>query len=161
MHVRQAVRRLLLIVPDSDLRGSLAAQLSLAGYAVATTTTGAAAVELLGGRHVDLIVVDLETPDLEALAQDRPTFTERERPPVLCLAACEFLGTLVPALGVAVEDHVTKPCRSAELPARIQVLLRDRALPGPVLRHGDLLLDEVVCDAGARRCPTSGRTNTI
>jgi two-component system OmpR family response regulator len=150
MHIGEMVSsgndsRVLVVVPDPDLRGSLAAQLSLAGYTVTAADTGHAAVDVLRERRVDLIVFDVEIPDLQDLARDRPTLAVR--PPVLCLTACEYLGTLLPALGTDVEDYVTKPCRSVELLARVQVLLRDRRLPAAVLRHGDLLLDEVVCRA--------------
>src|SRR4051794_25854535 len=102
MHVREAERsgydsRVLVVVPDPDLRGSLAAPLSLAGYAVTAAGTGRAALDVLRECPVDLIVFDVEIPDLHDLARDRPTFAVR--PPVLCLTACEYLGTLLPALG--------------------------------------------------------------
>ncbi|MFC7534026.1 response regulator transcription factor [Actinoplanes sp. GCM10030250] len=135
--------RLLVVAPEPDVRGSLTAQLSSAGYLVTSAATGAAAVRLLGEHHVDLIVVDVEIPDLQALARDRPAFADR--PPVLCVTACEFLGTLVPALGAEVEDYVTKPFHGAELLARVQVLLRDRTARPAAVRHGELFLDEIVC----------------
>ncbi|GAA2700649.1 response regulator transcription factor [Actinoplanes palleronii] len=137
--------RLLVVAPEPGLRGSLTAQLSLAGYLVTSAATGAAALRLLGEHHIDLIVVDVEIPDMPALAQDRPDFTETPRPPVLCVTACEFLGTLVPVLGTEVEDYVTKPFHDAELLARVQVLLRDRRVATAEVRHGDLLLDEITC----------------
>ncbi|MEU1246471.1 response regulator transcription factor [Micromonospora arida] len=152
MRVVQKVRspydfRLLVVAPDPDLRASLTAQLSFAGYLVTSAATGAAALRLLGEHHVDLIVVDVEIPDVQTLARNRPILTDR--PPVLCLAACEALEALVPVLGTEIQDYITKPCRSAELLARVQVLLRDRTNTGSgtVLRHGDLRLDEVACRA--------------
>src|SRR5690349_5840278 len=102
-HFGGTVTRLLVVAPDRELT----AQLSFAGYQVASATTGAGALRLLGEHHVDLIVVDIEIPDLMALARNRPVLTER--PPVLCVTACEFLGTLVPSLGSEIEDYVTKP----------------------------------------------------
>lgn len=78
------------------------------------------------------------------LADDRPTLADR--PPVLCLTACESLDRIVPELGSAVEDYVTKPYRVVELLARLQVLLRarDARRSETVLRHGELRLDESV-----------------
>jgi DNA-binding response OmpR family regulator len=131
------VTRLLVVAPDRELT----AQLSFAGYQVASATTGAGALRLLGEHHVDLIVVDIEIPDLMALARNRPVLTER--PPVLCVTACEFLGTLVPSLGSEIEDYVTKPFHRAELLARVEVLLRGREKN--TLRYDDLLLDEITC----------------
>ncbi|MDP9794167.1 hypothetical protein J2S43_002679 [Catenuloplanes nepalensis] len=61
---------------------------------------------------------------------------------------CESLVDLVPEIGAEVADYVTKPYQAAELLARVEVLLRARdAARDPVLRHGDLLLDEVTCQA--------------
>ncbi|MEV6347609.1 response regulator transcription factor [Actinoplanes sp. NPDC051851] len=135
--------RLLVVIPDPDQRGSLSARLALAGYAVETAATGAAALRLLDDRHVDLIVVDVEIPDLYELSRNRPALAAR--PSVLCVTPCENLEMLLPELGTEVGDYVTKPCREAELLARVQVLLKARR--PDVLRHGDLLLNEVVCQA--------------
>ncbi|MGW6500864.1 response regulator transcription factor [Nonomuraea angiospora] len=145
--------RLLLIVPDPDSRESLAARLAAAGHQVTSVATGAAAMAELGDRHFDLLVVDVDIPDLHDLARDRPRLVAR--PPIICMTTCDALEPLLPELGTEVEDYVTKPCRDAELLARVQVLLRGRrATPrASVLRHGDLVLDEIVYQAwrGERR----------
>ncbi|MCU7724299.1 response regulator transcription factor [Actinoplanes sp. KI2] len=138
--------RLLVVVPDADRRGSLAATLSLAGYTVTAVATGTAAVRLLRGREVDLVVVDTDIPDVQELARVRPAIAAR--PPVLCIASCDQVHTIVPEIGAGVEDYVTKPCRPAELLARVRVLLRDRTPARvQVLRYGDLRLDEAACRA--------------
>jgi DNA-binding response OmpR family regulator len=85
----------------------------------------------------------VEIPDIDDLARNRPVLADR--PPVLCVAPCESLATLVPELSVGVGDYVTKPCRITELLARVHVLLGARR--EPVLRHGDLLIDEAGCRA--------------
>jgi DNA-binding response OmpR family regulator len=138
--------RLLVVSPEADLRGSLAATLSLAGYTVTALATGAEAMRLLHGGEIDLVVVDVDIPDVQDLARDRPVIAAR--PPVLCISSCEQVHTMVPEIGAGVEDYITKPCRPAELLARVRVLLRDRApAREQVLRHGDLRLDETACRA--------------
>ncbi|WP_306209175.1 response regulator transcription factor [Actinoplanes sp. RD1] len=134
----------LVVASEPRLRDELATELLRAGYRVATLSTGVAAVRLLAEQPVDLIVVDRDTADLDILGRQHAVFSER--PPVLCVTGCEFLGELVPVLGTRVEDYITKPCRSAELLARAEVLVRERGTTGPVdvLRHGDLVLDDVV-----------------
>ncbi|MET7328939.1 response regulator transcription factor [Nonomuraea sp. NPDC005650] len=145
--------RLLLIVPDPESRESLATRLGAAGYHVTSVGTGAAAMAELGDRHFDLLLVDVDIPDLHDLARDRPRLVAR--PPIICMITCDALEPLLPEVGIEVEDYVTKPCRDAELLARVRVLLRGRqASPRPcVLRHGDLVLDEIVYQAwrGERR----------
>ncbi|MER5478655.1 response regulator transcription factor [Streptomyces sp. NPDC002734] len=136
-------RRLLVATPDAGLRRSLTGRLGASGHAVEAVATGAEAVRLLGQRRFDLIVMDVDIPDLRDLSRHRPTLTER--PPILCVASCESLDQLVPEIGTGVADYVTKPCRAAELLARVQVLLRAAGpARGPVLRYADLVLDEVV-----------------
>jgi two-component system, OmpR family, response regulator len=149
MRVQEMVRTgrdpyVLVVAADPSMRGALTAELTRDGYRVTAIATGAAAVRLLDEEQVDLVVVDVDTPDLPDLARERLTFSDR--PPVLCVTACELLAELVPMLGTRIEDYITKPCRSAELLARAQVLVRDRSGTGPVdvLRHGDLLLDDAV-----------------
>ncbi|MFC8592286.1 response regulator transcription factor [Streptomyces atroolivaceus] len=145
-------RRLLAAVPEPGLRRSLAARLGASGYLVEAVGTGAAALGSLGEQRFDLIIMDVDIPDLQDLAHHRPALVDR--PPVLCVASCESLDQLVPEIGTEVADYVTKPCRDAELLARVQVLLRAKdAAREPVLRHEDLVLDEVVCQAwrGERR----------
>jgi DNA-binding response OmpR family regulator len=137
-------RRLLVTTPDPGLRRSLTARLGSSGHVVEAVETGVAAVGLLEQRRFDLIVVDTDIPDLWDLSRHRPTLIER--PPILCVASCESLDQLVPEIGAGVADYVTKPCRAAELLARVQVLLRvSNAARGPVLRYADLVLDEDVC----------------
>jgi DNA-binding response OmpR family regulator len=140
--------RLLVVVPDARGRDRVGLQLAFAGYDVTPARRGLEALALLEQRRFDLIVVDLETPELDLLAR-RPRLAKDERPGILCLVDYAGLEELVPELGVAVEDYVTKPWHPAELVARVRVLLRDRS-PGPgetLLRQGDLVLNEAVCDA--------------
>ncbi|MFB4419750.1 response regulator transcription factor [Streptomyces sp. QL37] len=136
-------RRLLAAAPDAGLRRSLTARLGSSGYVVEAVETGAEAVKSLRQQHFDLIIVDMDIPDLRELARHRPTLIER--PPILCVASCDSLDELVPEIGTEVADYVTKPCRTAELLARVQVLLRASSVARePVLRYEDLVLDEVV-----------------
>ncbi|WP_033345021.1 response regulator transcription factor [Catenuloplanes japonicus] len=132
---------LLAAVPEPGLRRSLVESLSRSGYRVDAVGSGAAAMELLAGDHFDLIIVDVEIPDVYDLACHRPVLADR--PPVLAVTTCEGLDQVVPEVGAAVGDYVTKPCQTAELLARIQVLLRPRS----GLRYADLRLDEAACQA--------------
>nr|WP_269328040.1 response regulator transcription factor [Kineosporia mesophila] len=137
----------MVIVPDDELRTGLVTRLRPAGYLIEPARTGAEALEVMRRRRIDLIVVDEDMPDSNELADRRPQFADR--PPVVCMTACESIDRILPELGTAVEDYVTKPYRVVELLARMQVLLRDRDSPRlePVLRHGDLRLDESLCRA--------------
>jgi two-component system OmpR family response regulator len=141
-------QHVLLVAPDPDLREVLVTPLRLAGYQVRSEVTGVEALAVLHAHQFDLIIVDVEIPDVEKLAR-RGRLASAHRPPILCLAACDSLDRLVPELGSSVEDYVTKPCRIAEVLARARVLLRPGAAgrQASPLCHGDLLLDDAVCQA--------------
>lgn len=139
--------RLLIAVPDPDLRGAVAATLSLAGYTVTSLGTSAEAMRVLSERTIDLLVIDADIPDVYSLVRDCPSVVDR--PPALCMTSYELLPSLLPEMGANLGDYVTKPCHPTELLARVQVLLRDRtsAQPAELLHYGDLLLNEIACQA--------------
>ena len=138
--------RVLVASPEPGLRRALAARLSSSGYLVTAVGDGAAAIGLLGDDRYDLMVVDVDIPDLRDLADRRPVLVDK--PPMLCVTSCDSLDALLPEVGFEVADYVTKPCRLTELVARVEVLLRRRGTARePVLRHGELLLDEVTLEA--------------
>ncbi|GAB6902605.1 response regulator transcription factor [Kineosporia succinea] len=132
----------LFVAPEPGAQACLATDLRVGGYQVTLATTGADAVRVMVEKPISLIVVDTDTTGLRALAPR----TFAHRPPVLCLTPCDRLADLIPVLGTRIEDYVTKPCRGAELLARVQVTLRDTT-PRNVLRTGDLLLDEATSSA--------------
>ena len=144
----------LVVVPDADLLDLLVTPLETAGYWVMTAVTGTAGMALLGTHHFDLIIADAALPDVDEIARGRRP-SPADRPPVLCLTTCDHLDRLLPELGLGIEDYVTKPCRITEVLARAHVLLRGRS---PARRegavcHGDLLLDDMVCQAWRGRRP--------
>jgi len=144
----------LLVVPDADLLNLLVTPLEMAGYWVMTAVTGAAGLALLRTHHFDLIIADAALPDVDDLARDR-RLVPADRPPVLCLTTCDHLDRLLPELGLGIEDYVTKPCRITEVLARAHVLLRGRnhGRREGVVCHGELLLDDMVCQAWRGRRP--------
>ncbi|MET0423787.1 MAG: response regulator transcription factor [Actinoplanes sp.] len=148
MRTNTAGHQVLLVANDTELLESLVTPLGLAGYRVRSAATGADAWAQLAARTVDLLIVDGGHHDIDALARGR-RLTPADRPPVLCLTSCDELDRLMPELGSAVEDYVTKPCRITELLARAEVLLRGRRPDRRenALCHGDLLLDDLVCRA--------------
>ncbi|CAM5288910.1 response regulator transcription factor [Streptomyces aurantiogriseus] len=145
---RGAGQHVLIVAGEPDLVELLATTLELAGYWISLTDTLAEALVRLEAHRFDLVVADTTLPDFAGVARTgRPVVARR--PPVLYLAACDFLDRLLPELGLGEKDYVTKPFRVAEILARMQVLLRGTALGGPdhSPRYGDLVLDDTLCSA--------------
>ena len=91
----------------------------------------------------DLIVLDMRLPGksgLDVLQSLRAKGFER---PVLVLTAQDAVDAKVTTLRAGADDYVTKPFAFEELLARVEALARrPRALASPVLRVGDLEIDQ-------------------
>ncbi|MBM2623618.1 response regulator [Actinoplanes sp. LDG1-06] len=69
--------------PDERLRSDVTTRLCATGSAVASVSSGRSAMALISEQHFDLVVVDLDIPDLLELADCR--LDAADRPPVLCM----------------------------------------------------------------------------
>jgi two-component system copper resistance phosphate regulon response regulator CusR len=91
----------------------------------------------------DLIILDMRLPTksgTEVLHSLRARGFER---PVLVLTAQDAVDAKVATLRAGADDYVTKPFAFEELLARVEALSRrPRALASPVLRVGDLEIDQ-------------------
>ncbi|WP_019057015.1 response regulator transcription factor [Streptomyces prunicolor] len=139
-------QHLLVAVDEPDNAELLSTTLELAGYRIGTAGNGTEVVSRLAEQQFELVVIDAELPEMDALAQGRRLVTHR--PPVLLLTGWDALDKLLPELGAGERDYVTKPFRIAEVLARIQVLLRGRG----ALHYADLVLDDTTCQARRGRC---------
>jgi DNA-binding response OmpR family regulator len=146
--VRGLGQHVLVVADEPGLVDLLPTTFELAGYQVGTAGTGREMMARISEHRFDLVVLDATMPSLDHLAHGR-RLAAADRPPVLFLTTCESLDSLLPELGAGGEDYVTKPFRITEILARMQVLLRGRrSRPRPgTLGHGDLVLDDAVCQA--------------
>ena len=91
----------------------------------------------------DLVILDMRLPGrngLDVLRNLRASGFER---PVLVLTAQDAVDAKVTTLRAGADDYVTKPFAFEELLARAEVLSRrPKALAPPVLRAGDVELDQ-------------------
>jgi len=91
----------------------------------------------------DLIILDMRLPGRNGLDVLRTLRARGLERPVLVLTAQDAVDAKVETLRAGADDYVTKPFAFEELLARAEALLRrPRALVSPVLRVGDLGLDQ-------------------
>jgi len=96
------------------------------GYRVNAASSGRAGIRQAAARRHDLIIMELELPDmsgLKVLARLRKSC----RAPILALSAQHNADTVVDALDGGADDYMMKPFGGQELLARLRALLR--ALP--------------------------------
>jgi two-component system response regulator MprA len=139
----------LVVDDDRAIRESLARALDLEGYDVLTAADGALALQLVGERRPDVLVLDLSMPVLDGLTVCRVLRAEKDRTPILMLTARTETSDRVAGLDAGADDYLPKPFELDELLARLRALLR-RAKPDlgvdegsnvELLHVGDLRLD--------------------
>lgn len=139
--------RILVVEDDSRLARLLVEQLGHAGYRVDHVDRGVEALAWLEQRPCDLVLLDLNLPDLDGIE-----IAERlrgEGPAVLMLTARADVDSRVEGLYAGASDYLTKPFSIQELLARVHVRLRERSA-GAAVRVGALELDPAAsaCRAG-------------
>ena len=142
--------KILLIDPDISLCETLGSGLDREGYDILIAHDGARGLELAQGSDPDLIILEIDLPNLDGFAICRILRFESDIP-ILILTACQSEADRIMGLDLGADDYVIKPFLMGELLARIRALLRrsDRRLqmPGREL----LTAGELCVDVGRRR----------
>jgi len=130
----------LLIVDDNDdLRGELADQLALSDeFVIFQASTGQEGVERALAIKPDLILLDVDLPDMNGREVCRQIRDRQVTCPVIMLTAADTDDDTVMGLDAGANDYVTKPFRFAVLLARIRAQLRSHEhSESAVFRLGD------------------------
>ena len=114
----------ILVVDDEPKIVELARDyLEHAGFSVMTSGEGPSAVATVGGRHPDLVVLDLGLPGMDGLDVMRAIRRDSEIPVVMLTARDDEVDKLL-GLELGADDYITKPFSPRELVARVRAVLR-------------------------------------
>jgi len=134
--------RILLVEDDRRLADNVAAQLREAGYSVDVVVGGKQALYDAAVYPYDLIVLDLQLPDIDGVEVCRRLRARGTPTRILMATARDTVDDRIGGLETGADDYLVKPYSIGELIARIRALLRRPADPLPAtLRVGDLELD--------------------
>ena len=139
--------RIMLVEDDRPLAEALTTLLVAAGYAVDTVHDGASAEALGAVERFDLVILDLNLPEMDGLAVLRAMRGRSDDAAVMILTARGAPEDRVRGLNLGADDYLTKPFDVAEFEARVRSLLRRQA----GLRTSSLTLGEVTFDLISRR----------
>jgi two-component system OmpR family response regulator len=136
----------LLVVDDEDsLVDLVATALRFAGYQVTTEQNGFDALRSIKNASPDLVVLDVNMPDLDGFEVCRRIRRDGHKMPVIFLTARDDLSDLRTGFRQGGDDYLTKPFSLEELSLRIEALLR-RSRGGVTeprrVVSGDLIIDE-------------------
>lgn len=136
--------RLLLVEDDLPLAEALVSLLVSSGYAVDCVHDGEAAKALIGAEPYDLMILDLNLPELDGLAVLRSMRAEGNRAAVMILTARGAAEDRVRGLDLGADDYMAKPFDIREFEARVRSLLRRQAgLRSSTVTLGALTLDQI------------------
>ncbi len=141
--------RVLVVDDDPQLREALTRALELDGYAVDTASNGVKALEAIGGKRPDVMVLDVMMPYVGGLDVCRTLRERKDRLPILVLTARDEVGDRVAGLDAGADDYLTKPFALEELRARLRALLR-RTATEPDSEDAPLTYADLVLDPAAR-----------
>ena len=139
--------RIMLVEDDRPLAEALTTLLVAAGYAVDTVHDGASAEALGAVERFDLVILDLNLPEMDGLSVLRALRARADDAAVMILTARGAPEDRVRGLNLGADDYLTKPFDVAEFEARVRSLLRRQA----GLRASSLTLGEVTLDLISRR----------
>ncbi len=113
-----------LVVDDEPTIGEVVSRyLERAGYETRVACDGREALQLVGDRRPDLVVLDLMLPGMDGLEVMR-RLRERDGVSVILLTAKGEASDRVIGLRLGADDYVVKPFSPAELVARVDAVLR-------------------------------------
>ena len=116
----------IIIVDDDDLlRDTLKEQFSLHDeFHVTEAATASAGIKLLKAEHADLVILDVNLPDMDGREACKVMRRGGYKGPVIMLTAQTSESDTILGLDSGANDYVTKPFRFAVLLARIRAHLR-------------------------------------
>jgi len=135
-----------ILVAEDDLPVAkfLSSSLEAEHFDVQLASSGGDVIRLLEDGDCDLLVLDLNLPEMNGLEVLRQVRLQRPHLPVLILTGNARVEDRVGGLDSGADDYLTKPFAFSELLARVRALLRRSSLPfEPVLHSMDLELDRV------------------
>ncbi len=146
LNTRESRTETLLVVEDEDaIRELVATALRFTGFTVDTVASGAEALSAARNANYDLLVLDVNLPDVDGFTICRKIREDGNRVSVVFLTARDDPADLRSGFLGGGDDYVTKPFSLEELMLRIDAVLRRSAHTdgGPsTLVCGDVMLDE-------------------
>jgi two-component system cell cycle response regulator CtrA len=116
--------RVLLIEDDGATAQSIELMLKSESFNIYTTDLGEEGIDLGKIYDHDIILLDLNLPDMSGFDVLRKLRVSKVRTPILILSGLIAIEDKIKGLGFGADDYMTKPFHKDELVARIHALVR-------------------------------------
>ncbi len=152
--------RVLLIEDEPNTAKAIEMMLVADGFAVYTTDLGEEGLDLGMLYDYDLILLDLNLPDMHGYDVLKKLRASKVQTPVLVISGIGEMDSKIRSFGFGADDYVTKPFHRAELVARIHaVVRRSKGHSQSVIRTGKLSvnLDSKTVEVDGSRIHLTGK----
>jgi len=152
--------RVLLIEDDSATAQSIELMLKSENFNTYTTDLGEEGVDLGKIYDYDIILLDLNLPDMSGYDVLRSLRVAKVKTPILILSGLADTDDKVRGLGYGADDYLTKPFHKDELVARIHAIVRrSKGHAQSVINTGDLTvnLDQKTVEVSGSRVHLTGK----
>jgi two-component system, cell cycle response regulator CtrA len=134
--------RVLIIEDDSAMAQSIELMLKTAGFNVYTTDLGEEGIDLGKLYDYDIILLDLNLPDMSGFEVLRSLRVSKVETPTLILSGLAGIEDKVRGFGRGADDYMTKPFHKEELVARIHAIVRrSEGHAQSLVQSGDLVVN--------------------
>ena len=134
--------KILIIDDDKHLSGFLKSSLEAEGFVADTAIKGEEGIFMALTNSYDIIISDLNLPDLNGRDVCREIRQGGKETPILVLSVDSEVGSKISLLNIGADDYLSKPFSFQELLARIKALSRrQKNIVNETLEYGRLALD--------------------
>ena len=152
--------RILLVEDDPTTSRSIELMLTHANLNVYCTDLGEEGIDLAKLYDYDLILLDLNLPDMNGLEVLRQLRLARVDTPILILTGADDTENKIKGFGFGADDYMTKPFHREELVARIHAIIRRSKGHSPsIIRTGKISvnLDAKTVEVGGKPVHLTGK----
>ena len=146
--------RVLLVEDDRRVAQVVRRGLEHSGFAVDVTSSGRASLRYTTEHSYDVVVLDLNLPDMDGMEVCRQLRHRGEPTPMLMLSSRRGVSSRVEGLDVGADDYLPKPFALPEVVARVRALARRNPTPPAVT----VAVGDTVLDTATREVTRDGRS---
>ncbi len=115
----------ILTVDDSRaVRNIIGKQLKALGYEVLEAENGERGLDQLQSAHVDLVLLDVNMPELDGPAMLRKLRERGDQTPVIMLTSESERTIVMDAMALGISDYILKPFKPEELRDKVVAVLQ-------------------------------------
>ena len=121
--------KILLLEDDIMLNKAITQYLESTGHIVISVMDGNSCLEILQKEKFDLLVFDINVPDIDGLTILENLHTQKRMVPTIFISALIDIEDITRAFDIGCHDYLKKPFHLKELTLRINKILKTRQVP--------------------------------